>query len=184
MPKFNKMKVNNPLWSIVACIGFFLVGLFVGRKWLKLPIYMTNSSKPAKSALLTFNVPQISLPPNWSSKENLPGNSFETAFSLNTGVQTQGTLNEDNAVDYFFFTLKDSSQVIIDVTNVPKSLYWVLYDSEFREVTSTYRTGASKGSTQVSLHNAGKYYIKVWADYTDLTNYPYTIRLNILPNFE
>ena len=142
------------------------------------------SVQPTVKSPFVFDVPQVPLPADWTAKENLPGNSFETAPELATGVQTQGTFNTDNVIDYYFFNLKNPSQIIVNITNVPKSLYWVLYDSNQNEIASTYRSGASQGSTQIALQNPGKYYMKIWADYHTLTNYPYTIRLSILPYFD
>ncbi len=183
MAKSNKLKMRG--WIFVfACAVLFFVGMIVGKFWVMLPTGMTAVQKPTKSGITTFNVPQIPLPPGWSSKENLPGNSFATAYSLDPGIKTQGTLNIDNAIDFYTFSLKNPSQIIINITDVPKALYWVLYNDQFKELASTYRKGESQGSTQISLQDPGKYYIKVWADYQQLTNYPYTIRLNILPYFE
>lgn len=177
------MKLKRWLW-LIPCIGALFIGIFVGRLLSIFPIDMTISSKAHTNSILTLNVPQIPIPSDWAKKENLPGNSFKSAFSLNTGINTQGTLNENNVIDYYFFILQNPSQVVVNVTNIPKALYWVLYDSDFHEVSSTYRTGASEGSTQIALQNPGKYYVKVWADYHQTTNYPYTIRLNVLPYFD
>jgi len=177
------MKIKDG-WSITACVVFFIVGVIVGRNWFMFPAHTTNFPQSTRSNSLTLDIPQVPLPPDWLSKEDLAGNSFKTAFSLSPGIQTQGTINDNNAIDYYFFALKNPSQIVINVTNVPKALYWVLYDDKFNEVTSTYRKGAIQGSTQVALQNPGKYYIKVWADYHAFTNYPYTIRLTILPYFE
>ncbi len=175
------MKIKD--WSlIIVCIAFFLVGVIVGGNWF--PNHAATLPKPTKSNSLTLDIPQVPLPPDWAAKEDLPGNSFGTSLPLSPGIQTQGTIDDNNAIDYYFFTLKNPSQIVINVTNVPKALYWVLYDDKFNEVTSTYRKGSTLGSTQVALQNPGKYYIKVWADYHAFTNYPYTIRLTILPFFE
>jgi len=174
------MKLN---WGVlIACLIFFLVGFMLCRLFFLRTI--TTSSVKQSHSTITFTIPQIELPQNWSSKTNLQGNSFETAFTLNTGIKTQGTLNTDNAIDYYTFTLKDPSQIVIDLTDVPKALFWVLYDNQQKEIASTYRTGSNGGSTQVALDNPGKYYLKVWADYHELVNYPYTIRLSILPFLE
>ncbi len=115
---------------------------------------------------------------------NQPGNSFATAYSLDPGIQTQGTLSNDNAIDYYTFNVKGPSQVFLNITNIPKRLYWVLSDSNYNEIASIYRKGVSTGSTQVDVQNPGKYYVKIWADYNETTNFPYAIRLSILPYFE
>lgn len=185
MTKLDTTKIRGLLLTIIACVVFFFAGVIVAKNWFAFPNQTTTvSQKPTKPSILTFTIPQISLPSDWSSKENLPGNSFGTALALNPGIKTQGTFNDNNAIDYYVFNLKDPSQVILNVTDVPKALYWVLYNDQLQEMASTYRTGASAGSTQMAIQNPGKYYIKVWADYHTLTNYPYTIRLNILPYFE
>lgn len=180
----NKLKKNGLLWPITACVVFFIIGIFVGRTWYMLSLHVAINQPSTNSTLLTFNIPQVPLPSDWTSKENLPGNSFATAYPLNAGIETQGTLDVENIIDYYTFSIKDPSQIILNVTDIPKALYWVLYDGQYKEIASTYRTGVAKGSTQLALENPGKYYIRVWADYHQLTNYPYTIRLNILPYFE
>ncbi len=176
------MKLKNWVW-IILCILFFLCGFFISKVTLysTATTVITNNSK---QTAISFSIPQVPLPADWSSKKNLPGNTFDTAFTLNPGIKTQGTFNTSNAIDYYTFDLKDPSQIAVDVTDVPKALFWVLYDSSQKEVASTYRTGSMGGSTQIALNNPGKYYIKVWADYHELVNYPYTIRLSILPYFE
>lgn len=145
---------------------------------------MQKKDASNKPQTVTFQVPQIPLPADWNLKEKLPGNSFKTSFKLDPGIETQGTLNNDNALDYYYFDVKDASDIILNVTNVPKSLYWALYDSKYNEVASSYRKGTTKGSSQISLTDAGRYYIKVWADYSQVTNFPYAIRLSILPDFD
>lgn len=181
MAKLNKTNTRSWLWIVISCAFFFFVGIGFDKM-------ITFTSKTTvsiqKKSLLTFSIPQVPLPSDWSQKENLPGNSFETAIPLSIGIQTQGTLNENNVIDYYSFTLKDPAKVLFDITNVPKSLYWILYDSNFKEIAASYRTGTASGTSQVSLQNQGLYYIKVWADYSQWTNYPYTIRLSVLPFIE
>ncbi len=179
------------LWVVISCVLFLsAIGLIVTRIRFFSTANIVTTAKIVPQAnvsqlLPAFDVHNPPLPPGWSSKESLPGNSFATAFSLNPGVKTQGTLNVENALDYYVFTLKDPSQIIIDVTDVPKTLSWVLYDAQFKEVAYTLRSGTKEGSTKISIQNPGKYYIRVWADYSgDSTNFPYTIRLSILPFFD
>ncbi len=176
------MKYVRWFWIILLCICFFLGGFGVARLFFVRTV--TISSIKRTHSVITFSVPQVPLPPDWSSKASLPGNSFETAFSLIPGVATQGTINDNDAIDFYSFTLKDPSHIIVDVTDVPKSLYWVLYDDQRKQIATTYRSGSTTGSTQVLIQNPGTYYIEVWADYHELSNYPYTIRLSILPYFE
>lgn len=172
-----KMKTKNLPW-IAACFIFFILGVSIGRQFFIQTITFNKNNQ--KQSTTAFNIPQIPIPP----QDSLPGNSFDSAFILNPGIKTQGTLNTNNAIDYYTFDLKDPSQIVVDITDVPKALFWILYDSSQKEIASSYRSGTLGGSTQIALNNPGKYYIKVWADYHELVNYPYTIRLSILPYFE
>jgi hypothetical protein len=181
MPKvLQKKKIKT--WPIIVTSG--VIGLFIGFAVSNF-IHITQPPRQtSNSSVVAFTIPQIPLPSNWETQEKLPGNSFDNAFPLNPGIKTQGTLNGDNVLDFYTFSLSGSSDVILNVTNVPKALYLVLYDQNKNQIASTYRTGAVQGSTQVNLQYAGKYYIKVWADCHTVTNYPYTIRLSIMPDFE
>lgn len=181
MARKPEMKIRKILLITLVVLCVFSLGFYIGKITT---IAMKPKMTTQKKSLVAFNIPQVPLPPDWSQKENLPGNSFETAIPLTIGFQTQGTINENNVIDYYSFVLKSPSKVIFDITNVPKSLYWILYDNTHKEIASSYRTGLLSGSSQVSLQNPETYYIKVWADYSQWTNYPYTIRLSILPFVE
>ncbi len=184
--KANKSKAIILLCTaLIFCLLFFFVAVeIIARVWL-LHNPNTNVKSNVTQLLPAFDVHNPPLPPGWQSKENLPGNSFATAFQLNPGVKTQGTLNADNALDFYFFNLKEPSQIIIDVTDVPKTFSWILYDAQFKEVAYTLRSGTTEGSTKVTIQNPGKYYIRTWAEYGQTyTNFPYTIRLSVLPFFD
>lgn len=177
-------KLRGVITACVACsLVFFVLGFLASRSAFVRVVTVSPDQK-SQSSVIKFDIPQVPLPSDWAAKENLPGNSFSTAFLLNPGIDTQGTINDSNAIDYFSFSIKDPSQIVIDITNVPKSLYWIVYDSAYKQVAASYRTGSTSGSSHVLLQNAGTYYIKVWADYHDYANYPYNIRLSILPYFE
>lgn len=182
---FNKIKISYFV-LVSSWVIFFIFGVSLSKRLLPVNNSGNNNATTPTSVKSTipFNIPQVPLPPDWALKEGQPGNSFGTSFPLNPGIKTQGTLNTDNAIDYYVFSLKDPSQIIVDVTDIPKSLYWILYDNQFKELASAYRKGTSSGSTQISLQNPGKYYLKVWSDYNEVANYPYTIRLSILPYFD
>jgi hypothetical protein len=93
------MKIKYLLFLSIVCILFFLAGLGIsGIYFIHKNIVLSNDQ--LKCPIQSI-IPQISLPPTWLLKENLPGNSFATAFSLITGITTQVSLKNDNAIDYY-----------------------------------------------------------------------------------
>lgn len=163
---------------IALVLVVFILGIGIGTFILakaRFPLLVkeTNPSSP-------LTVP---LPANWKFQEALPGNSFATAFDLTPGYDTEGTLNPGNILDYYVFSLKQPSKITVSVTNVPSDFAMAFYNNNFNEIGHTIRNGSIGGSTILSLQS-GKYYIKVIGNYTEVTNNPYTIRLDIQSQVE
>jgi len=170
----SKMKLK--ITTVIIII--FIIGLGTGL------IFEKKISPPAtalpENNLIPLNIP---IPSNWKSKESAPGNSFNTAIDIVPGYGTQGTLNPGNILDYFKFNLKDPAKITVTVSNLPQEFGFILYDANLNQVAQTIRSGSTEGTTTISLSNPGKYYIKVFADYTQIVNVPYDIRMSIQPFF-
>lgn len=164
----------------------FFILLIVFAIGIVLGAFLISSRQSSNNNV--FKIPDGLLnqivPPSWNQKTNLPGNSFSTATKLQTGLDTQGTLTPGNITDYYTFNLKQAANIIVTVANVPKDFGFILYDSSYTEVAHTLRYGSTAGTTTIKITNAGKYYLKVFGNYTEVVNVPYTIRVSVLPFFE
>lgn len=175
MRKINKGLILKYLLLVVIIFGLGIGSGIIIQRYNQ-PKVFPLASQP--------NPLDLPIPQSWKSVENQPSNSFATAIDLVPGYDTQGTLGPGNILDYYKFTIKQPAKVQMTVSNLPQEFNSVYYDANYNEIGHTLRTGSISGVTVISLQNPGKYYVKIFGNYTDVVNLPYTIRVSILPFFE
>lgn len=156
-------------------LAIFVLGIFVGN-------ILQSKKQPTINTQQTLtSLDEQPLPNTWKTNENQPGNSFATAVKIQSGYETQGTLNPGNILDYYTFDLSQPADIIVTVTDVPKQFGFILYDGNYNEIAHTFRSGSTEGTTKINVPTAGKYYLKVFGNYKEIVNVPYTIRYSVLP---
>ena len=167
-------------WFVVLLV--FVVGIVVGlfasqQKSANLPLFGLFSHSLTPVAPTAANNTHII-----SKTER--NNTVEQATPLVPGYETQATLVSEDDVDFYNFTLDNAARVKIDLRNLPEKFDLYLYDQNHKLIASSFRYGIDEAVTLITLPSTGKYYIKVGSSYKSGANFPYTIRLSILPFYD
>lgn len=109
------------------------------------------------------------------------GTSFDNAIPLKLGYETDGTLKTGRNIDTYYFQLDTTANVRTSLTNLPHEYNTFIYDGNKKLIASSLRSGYLDSSATIGGLHAGKYYIQIVTNYGEPVDYPYTIRVDIIP---
>lgn len=155
----------------------FIILLIVAVLGAVIGFSLTKSSPQSQIPTL----PSLKMTSPTSHSEQEPNDSFATATPLTLGLDTQGTLTTGKDVDYYSFTVPAPGKIQITLDKLPKRYEFYVYDPQKDLIAQSARAGFASTISTVIAQNPGKYYFKMFTNYNEPSNYPYTIRVSVIP---
>ena len=126
-----------------------------------------------KTMLLNNN--QITSKPLHVKQEHEPDSTFAQAITLDNNTEVNGVFSTSTDVDFYKFTLEQSSIVYITLKTTLKEYNLYIYDKLHNLVAFSTESNSFYQTNEFNLNDKGTYFLKLSTNDKQVTNLTYTL---------